>query len=299
MLRLMVKLIQQRKTSTMRSWPFQLVSLFFLVLSVPAEAIDFYERRGGWEVIGSEESCGMTMEYEGSGATTLVFLKFADGMNAMSVTNSGWTAEKGVEYDITYKLADEEFGGGATIGTTRASSSGFISRFSDEFEQSFRKASTLHIFLKDVRIDQLSLAGSSMALDSVNRCVVLLKAEQAKAKAEVDRLSHIPKDPFALVRGPAAPMPRGNPGSWVTLNDFPASALREQRAGRVDFTLTVGNTGLVIDCVVTASSGHADLDAATCANVRRRARFKPGTGTDGQPIEGTWSSSVNWSIPSQ
>lgn len=92
-------------------------------------------------------------------------------------------------------------------------------------------------------------------------------------------------------------VPKNNPGSWATTNDYPARALREEREGTTGFRVTVGSDGRVTDCTITSSSGHADLDAATCDNVRRRARFKPATDGEGNPTEGTYSNRVRWVIP--
>jgi periplasmic protein TonB len=91
--------------------------------------------------------------------------------------------------------------------------------------------------------------------------------------------------------------PRGNPGSWATPNDYPARALREERAGTTRFRVTIGPDGRVTDCQVTGSSGHADLDEATCKNVTRRARFKPALDQAGNPISDTYSNAVRWEIP--
>ena len=103
--------------------------------------------------------------------------------------------------------------------------------------------------------------------------------------------------PAPAPKGPSSSaQPKGNPGSWATTNDYPSRALREERSGTAGFRVTVGADGRVIDCQVTSSSGHADLDQATCANVSRRARFKPAM-QDGQPVQGSYSNRVRWVIP--
>jgi protein TonB len=90
--------------------------------------------------------------------------------------------------------------------------------------------------------------------------------------------------------------PRGNPGSWATTNDYPSRALREEREGTTGFSVQIGPDGRVTSCSITSSSGHADLDQATCANVQRRARFSPAL-QGGQPTTGSYSSRVRWVIP--
>jgi protein TonB len=96
---------------------------------------------------------------------------------------------------------------------------------------------------------------------------------------------------------PKAASPLGSPGKWATSDDYPARALREERAGITRFRVTVGPDGRVRNCEVTASSGSSDLDRATCENVARRARFKPATDEAGAAVAGSYSSAVRWEIP--
>ncbi|HEY9091812.1 energy transducer TonB [Parasphingorhabdus sp.] len=95
----------------------------------------------------------------------------------------------------------------------------------------------------------------------------------------------------------ANPEPRGNPGNWANANDYPSRALREEREGTTSFRVTVGTDGRVSSCQITGSSGHADLDEATCKNIQRRARFRPALDSNGEPMVATWSSRVRWQIP--
>ena len=96
---------------------------------------------------------------------------------------------------------------------------------------------------------------------------------------------------------PVAARPKGNPGNWATTNDYPTRALREEREGTTSFRVTVGPDGRVTSCEITGSSGSDDLDAATCSNVTRRARFNPATDGDGNPTSGSYSNRVRWVIP--
>jgi len=99
-------------------------------------------------------------------------------------------------------------------------------------------------------------------------------------------------------KGPRpSPVPRGNPGTWANTNDYPTLALAQQREGTTGFRLTVNGDGRVSSCTIIESSGHPDLDQATCVNVTRRAMFWPALDANGNPKEGTWSSRVRWQIP--
>ncbi len=103
-------------------------------------------------------------------------------------------------------------------------------------------------------------------------------------------------------KGPSqkkAAVAKGNPGNWANTNDYPSRALQQEREGTTGFRVTVGSDGRVTDCQITSSSGHADLDAATCSNVKRRARFAPALDDDGNPTTGSYSNRVRWQIPKE
>ncbi|MFM5883981.1 MAG: energy transducer TonB [Novosphingobium sp.] len=91
--------------------------------------------------------------------------------------------------------------------------------------------------------------------------------------------------------------PRGNPGLWVTADDYPSADLRQEHSGVTRFRLEVGTDGRVRDCTVTASSGHPGLDQAACAKLTARGRFDPAIDSTGARLPGSYASSVRWQIP--
>ncbi len=105
-----------------------------------------------------------------------------------------------------------------------------------------------------------------------------------------------PPPPPPPTAKPTPARPKNNPGGWATTADYPSRALSQEREGVTRFTVTVGANGRVTGCTVTGSSGHDDLDKATCSNVTRRARFEPAT-QDGQPTTGSYSNQIRWQIP--
>ncbi|WP_288287809.1 energy transducer TonB, partial [uncultured Sphingobium sp.] len=103
---------------------------------------------------------------------------------------------------------------------------------------------------------------------------------------------------------PAAPpvaatraTPRSSPGSWLSDADYPSRAQREERSGTAGFRLQIGADGRVTDCTITSSTGHPDLDEATCRLLPRRARFKPAKGSDGAEMPDTYNGRITWRLP--
>lgn len=96
---------------------------------------------------------------------------------------------------------------------------------------------------------------------------------------------------------PISAAPRGNPGGWITDNDYRASWINRGYTGVAGFALNIDAGGRVSDCRITSSTGHSALDEATCRLLERRARFTPAKDSSGANVAGTYRSSVNWKIP--
>ncbi|GAA4819982.1 hypothetical protein GCM10023232_16230 [Sphingosinicella ginsenosidimutans] len=79
--------------------------------------------------------------------------------------------------------------------------------------------------------------------------------------------------------------------------DYPADARRNREQGLVRFRIVIGTDGRVSDCTVTGSSGHATLDAATCALARERFRFVPGRDELNLPTSSLGDYVMIWRLP--
>jgi len=90
---------------------------------------------------------------------------------------------------------------------------------------------------------------------------------------------------------------RGNPGEWVTPEDYPSADLRAENQGTTGFRLEFGTDGKPTNCTVTSSSGFPALDAKACQMLMRRGRFTPAKDTNGNAMAGTYSNRVRWQIP--
>lgn len=275
----------------------------FLFAGSSAGAADFYEKHRGWVIVAGDSGCGMTMEYEGPGATNLILLKDIDGEIGVGVTNSNWTAEVGEKYDVSFHLNGKAYGGGAAYGYKSGYRKGFMLSLESSFEADFRKGESLWIYLGDTKIDQLSLDGTSLAFASINRCLKLVKAENDAEAREKARWADIPKDPFAKTtssrmagRGPSDPKPK-QITRWIRSYDYPSAALSDKREGATEVKIGVAIDGVATSCEVTKSSGHDDLDAATCTAIMRRASFYPATDAKGNFVEGSFTNTIRWQIP--
>jgi len=96
---------------------------------------------------------------------------------------------------------------------------------------------------------------------------------------------------------PVSAKPRNDPAAWVTEADYRSSWINREMAGTARFRLEIAASGKVEGCTITGSSGHPDLDRATCDLVTRRAKFAAAKDASGAKTGGAYASSVRWQIP--
>jgi TonB family protein len=73
----------------------------------------------------------------------------------------------------------------------------------------------------------------------------------------------------------------------ITVDDYPADSIRMQEQGAIRLAFMIGERGDVSECAVEASSGYPRLDAAACAMVIGRWKYKPAT------LDGKTTSTIN------
>lgn len=79
-------------------------------------------------------------------------------------------------------------------------------------------------------------------------------------------------------------------------DDYPPAALARGEQGATAIQVITRPDGTVDSCKVVVSSGHPELDMATCPIVRERAIFNSPRGAHGKPVYGAFRSVVTWSI---
>lgn len=106
-----------------------------------------------------------------------------------------------------------------------------------------------------------------------------------------------PTPSAASLYDPVGAKAKGNPGKWVTNDDYRPRWIMEELSGTARFTLQIDARGKVTGCSITRSTGHPALDTATCDLVTKRARFDAARDNTGKPVAGTYSNAVTWRIP--
>ena len=93
-------------------------------------------------------------------------------------------------------------------------------------------------------------------------------------------------------RGVSARFLRGGIGP----EDYPRRAVERRAQGTTYIRFVVRPDGRVRDCVVTRSSGHRDLDAATCPLLERSLRYRAARDATGRPVAETIRGQQDWRL---
>lgn len=122
-------------------------------------------------------------------------------------------------------------------------------------------------------------------------------AFEAMRKCTDELVTHWGLDAEAQRNLSRPPVPKGNPGHWVSHADYPSEALRKGVQGVVPFRLIVGPDGVPSDCHLQRPTEPAEFNATVCRILLKRARFEPALDAAGKPIKSCWSSTFNFMIP--
>lgn len=279
-----------------RATHLTILAAFVIGVASPSHARAEYFRKlpSGWTVTGSDGACAAIIEYDGEGETQLILHKSEGGDITLGLANYKWSSVPGAKYDVVIDLGPSRYSGGKSVGYKDGAKNGFITTFGDGFEEEFSRAEKLTAYIGETLIDDLSLRGSSAAVQALQVChareVQAFRADQA----EKAKLAHIPSDPFAQIARP--PIPKGTPGDWAQMATLIDKKSYVGMKGRADFKAHVSSTGQVTGCEITTSSGDASVDAATCDLVKTRGRFQPATDKDGAPVDGEYGGFASWKM---
>lgn len=103
-----------------------------------------------------------------------------------------------------------------------------------------------------------------------------------------------PADPRTTLPRPAKPA--DNPRNWISSDDYPPSAARENQQGSVTFRFKIMQDGRVRDCTIARSSGSTLLDSTACGIFTLHARYWPARDAAGKAISETRMQTVKWQL---
>ncbi len=241
----------------------------------------------GWYVTSAEQSCGMYAPSIRPRSAEVLILKRLDGAIYVQAKNPAWAIAPGSEGQIQYQIDGRTYRGAQkTASADNGGGKGLLAAFGSDFETEIRGGGALAIVNNGQLIEQIPLNGTTAAFAAITSCLDDLKIN---GKAPVAG--------FASLAAATSVSPKGDVSRWISLDDYPRTALRDGHEGTVGFRLAVGNDGKVFGCTITKSSGHNDLDEATCAGMTKRAKFEAAKDASGNNVAGSYQSRVSWKLP--
>ncbi|MGH6651982.1 MAG: energy transducer TonB [Sphingopyxis sp.] len=222
----------------------------------------------GWSIVELPDYCALVRHYDDVAATNMIVALRADEQVTILLLSSTAAAPFPGLDQAVWQVGDSTYSGEGFVVDERGEFGQGIGRyFDDDVLAAFGSEHDLVIRRGDVPAARFSLAGSDKAVPAARECLAAVLAKMPPAVVPVDR------------------------EAWLTYGDYPVIAKREGRGGAVGFRLSVAPDGSVAACETMSSSGHPDLDAATCALLTRRARFEP------SDAGGFHESVIDWRLP--
>lgn len=260
------------------------IVLLLSLLPMSAVARD-YGTVAGWQMAASGNSCGLYSS--GAGTGEIVLLKNLSGQVHIQVTNEFWRNDDGS--GINFAIDGRRWNGRFGIASAKTKNGvGYIAAFDRDIVPLLRKGRQLQVRRGAVTMGTYSLSGSAAALNRIEFCLNDLRNEGPAPVMTADAVAK---------RAITPPQPKNARGDWFRQSDYPSALQREGKEGTVFFRLTIDTRGRVKNCVVTRSSGHAELDNSSCKAATKRARFEPARNGEGKAVDASYDSKVAWRSP--
>jgi len=90
--------------------------------------------------------------------------------------------------------------------------------------------------------------------------------------------------------------PTGNPGTWISSDDYPTDLLINRKGALVEFSLAIDKNGKPNFCEIKPSTRPQRIDETLCIKLLQRARFESARNNDGAAVPDVWSSRIRFEI---
>lgn len=251
----------------------------------------------GWRIFTIERGCALATTFEGETTLHVLFEPRSDDATVGIFDPSFRSLKSGDEHrlDVTILSRGRVVGSYESVKFTALETEdkrpGISALFAGgDVLGDLAAGSTLVVMRGDTLVTSLNLDGSAKAIARMRDCAWKVERENPSDPFEGSQ----PAKGTGTQTGAALAQPVGTAQSWVTADDYPPAALQAKLRGTVIVQLQISAIGRVENCAVEGSSGHPELDDATCRLVVRRGRFKPATDAHGQAVPSTYKQTYRW-----
>lgn len=279
--------------------------LFFYVVIVwlstaPAYA-HYHKTLDKWSIQSVPSGCIASSYYGGNGTafTRVRFDMSTKSGNNVSIFRLEPTLNAYNSKKANIKIGSYLLETKTPIGKNdRRESTSYEATLPDDFGVFVQENGAISLVFEGGKKELLNFALTDRIANEISKCRQYIKTYGSGGKGHTYIGGTIDGSTNKLGGRASLPMPK-NLERWLPWRIYPIRAQREGRAGSAAFLISVNAQGRVFDCQIIKTSGHDDLDKATCKAVSRYARFIPAKNYNGIPTNGVFSSYSVFSFPSK
>lgn len=241
---------------------------------------------GKWVVEFEHERCTAARAYSDGVTQFVLGFQPRPTLDLIEVIVAAPTAVHGMAFWNAQVWA----GGNQRIDTTAIATTSAkpgASRYGMDVE---RKIFALLLRNPDLRIDSdqgprvhVRLTDFPEVTETLKECEAGLLAEWGLSREMQESLANFPK-------------PKASLYAYFGDYDYPTKAGNRGAEGTVEARVTVNIDGKPTDCHIMRTSGHKELDDATCVNFVKRARFEPARDKSGKPVVSPYVFRFSWYV---
>lgn len=261
--------------------------IILAALSLATGALETSVRQpiGKWAIDYGERACTLSRSYSEDQITLQIAVTpLSENMDVVLVAPTSLTKRSFGPATVEI-VGKEKFD---TVFVRKPSTSPNSSEFRLTLPAGFQS------ILDEQAVISLKLKGETVLPFELRQWSSATKALSACAES---LLRHWSIDPDQVANIATAPSPVGDRSKWIGYYDYPTSAVANEQEGDSLILFNVDVNGRVTHCKSVHSSGVPELDAAACAAIMRRAKYRPALDINGNPAEASVVRQVLWRLP--
>ncbi len=163
------------------------IGAFFAALApsaAAAQSSNLYAEVRNWSVYQNNDNCRGIVTYGTGDSMIMSVTLFTDMDTDLTITDRGWRAVEGQNYDTAYHVGGVTFSGAGGTGVRILDQMGYMADMGTGFLDRFAGSEAIQVDLNGVEIANLSLADSGAMVQTLRRCRTELAAGRRRTSGK-------------------------------------------------------------------------------------------------------------------